>query len=73
MTTTSGWGRVKAQISAGKVETNKQDVLANLHIAGGSSFYEHSAIKINSFIHLFRTSFVRSSDTEKDTCSSCVP
>jgi len=47
MTTTSGWGRVKAQISAGKVETNKQDVLVNLHIAGGSSFYEHNAIKIN--------------------------
>jgi hypothetical protein len=47
MTTTSGWGRVKAQISAGKVETNKQDVLANLHIAGRSSFHEYNATKNN--------------------------
>lgn len=33
-TTTGGWGRLQAHISAGKGETNKQDALANIHIAG---------------------------------------
>jgi len=33
-TTSTGWGRLKAHVSAGKGDSNKQDALANLHIAG---------------------------------------
>jgi hypothetical protein len=32
--TSSGWGHLQAHISAGKGETNKQDALTNINIAG---------------------------------------
>jgi len=32
--TSGGWGRLQAHITAGKGESNKQDALANMHIAG---------------------------------------